>query len=88
MKKLLCLAALLGAIVAVGCGDSSDDAGTNAGANCQPVGTTLNCSKLEACCTNSSTCWYNAEKSGSSKKFDCAGSDCQSAAQQAVAFCQ
>lgn len=89
MRKILCVFAVLGAMVAVGCGSSDDSSsGTNAGANCQPVTTTLNCSKLEACCNDSSVCWYNAEKSGTSKKFDCAGSDCQAAAKDAVAFCQ
>lgn len=57
--------------------------------DCEEVSTKLSCSKLEACCDSAGTaCWYNATRNGSTKKFECSGVDCNSAAGVAVNFCK
>lgn len=73
-------AVMLAVVVASSCG--------GLGQQCEPIGSTLNCSSLQACCTGS-TCWYDAVRGGTSRRFSCgANADCGSAASSAVAFCR
>ncbi len=104
MKKLLCLFAVLGALVVAGCGDDDDGGGSagsgnagsgNAGsgntgaAECEDSEDAFNCSKFETCCTPAPACWYNATRDGVTKRFDCSGgTQCQQAAADAIAFCE